>query len=399
MTENNLSLEAARKLIIASLPQLTEELLPLAECLDRRPSRSLRARFPVPHFPQSTMDGFAVRSRDILGLPVPGSLPVTSEVAAGRTRIPRLGSNQAIRIMTGGAVPPQADQVLPQEWCDEENGKVTIHRSGKRGGHIREVGVDLKKGQVIIGKGERITPYHLHLLATSGHDRLPVFARPRIGHLCTGSELVEKSPLPGQIISGNRYLLAGLIRQCGGMPIDLGLVDDDTGKIAAGLENRGEADADALITTGGMGPGKYDLMEEVLDRLGARILYRSLAVRPGRATIFAIKGRTLYFCLPGPPPAAAILFHELVRPAILAWQGKGGEPRQTRAILAEDIVIRKRGIRNIRSGVLEYRSGQVTVRPAGLTDPVSALILVPAHRRHLKAGEKVSVHLLLTNGR
>lgn len=391
MTEN-LSLEAARKLIIASLPPLTEELLPLAEGLDRRPSRSLRARFPVPHFPQSTMDGFAVRSRDILGMAVPGSLPVTTEVAAGRTRIPRLGSNQAIRIMTGGAVPSQADQVLPQEWCDEENGEVTFRRSGKPGGHIREVGVDLKKGQVIIGKGERITPYHLHLLATSGHDRLPVFARPRIGHLCTGSELVEKSPLPGQIISGNRYLLAGLIRQCGGMPLDLGLVGDDTEKIADGLENRGEADA--LITTGGMGPGKYDLMEEVLDRLGARILYRSLAVRPGRATMFGIKGRTLYFCLPGPPPAAAILFHELIRPAILAWQGKGGEPQKARAILAEDIVIRKRGIRNLRSGVLEYRSGRVIVRPARLTEPVTALILVPAHRRHLKAGEKVSVHLL-----
>jgi len=386
-----LTLENARKLIIAHVLPADEETIALQDCLHRRPSCNLLSTIPVPHFCQSTMDGYAVNGKSLAGVKPPLELPIVGEIAAGCTTIAALAEGEAVRIMTGGSVPAGADRVIPFEWCREAHGRVVIFRFGRKGRYIRQVGTDLNKGQLIIRKGEMITPLHLHLLATSGMPLVRVFARPQVSFLCTGSELVEKSPLPGQIISGNRALLDGLIRQAGGIPRDLGVGVDDTDHIAMKLQ---ETDTSHItITTGGMGPGKYDLMGEVLEKIGVKILYRALQVRPGRATIFGVRDQTLFFSLPGPPPAVHMLFNELVRPAIFALQGKGSVPEKVRAILEEDIVIRKSGMLNLKSGITAIRSGLFSVRPAGLTEPSSATILIPANRRLIRAGEKVTIHL------
>jgi len=386
-----LSLDDARKLITNHVCPVREETVPLQDCLSRRPSCNLLTTIPVPHFCQSTMDGYAVNGKSLAGIKPPLELPIVGEIAAGCTTISALGGGEAIRIMTGGSVPAGADRVIPFEWCREAHGRVTIFKFGRKGRYIRQVGTDLNKGQLIIRKGEAITPFHLHLLATSGMAQVRVFARPQIFFLCTGSELVEKSPLPGQIISGNRAMLHGLIRQAGGISRYLGAAVDDTDQIAMKLQEAGQPNV--IITTGGMGPGKYDLMGEVLEKIGVKILYRSLQVRPGRATIFGVRDQTLFFSLPGPPPAVHILFNELVRPAIFALQGKRGTPEKVRAILEQDIVIHKKGVLNLKSGVTTVRSGLFCVRPAGLTEPSTATILIPGNRRLIRAGEKVTVHL------
>jgi len=386
-----LCLADARKLIIAHAWPVGEETLPLRDCLHRRPAHNLLTTIPVPHFCQSTMDGYAVNGKSLAGIKPPLELPIVGEIAAGCTETVSLAGGEAIRIMTGGSVPAGADRVIPLEWCREAHGRVTIFRFGRKGRYLRQVGADLNKGQLIIRQGEIITPCHLHLLATSGMAQVRLFARPQICFLCTGSELVEKSPLPGQIISGNRALLDGLIRQAGGIPRYLGAAVDDTEQIAGKLQEAGQPNV--IITTGGMGPGKYDLMGEVLEKIGVKILYRSLLVRPGRATIFGVRDQTLFFSLPGTPPAVHILFNELVRPAIFALQGKRGAPEKVRAILEQDIVIRKKGVLNLKNGVTAVRSGLFCVRSAGLTEPSTATILIPGNRRLIRAGEKVTIHL------
>ncbi|RJX36129.1 MAG: molybdopterin molybdenumtransferase MoeA [Desulfurivibrio sp.] len=386
-----LSLAAARKLITGHACPLPGETLPLQDCLHRRPARNLLSAIPVPHFCQSTMDGYAINGGSMAGSKPPLELPVVGEIAAGCTEIVALAGGEAVRIMTGGSVPAGADRVIPFEWCREADGLVIIFRLGSKGSHIRQVGTDLRKGQLIIRQGEVIFPCHLHLLATSGMARIRVFARPSVLFVCTGSELVEKSPLPGQIISGNRALLHGLITEAGGNPGYLGAALDDTDQIAMKLQEAGQASI--IITTGGMGPGKYDLMGEVLEKIGVQILYRSLQVRPGRATIFGVREQTMFFSLPGPPPAVQILFNELVRPAIFALQGKRGGPAKVRAILDQDIVSRKKGVLNLKNGITSVRSGLFCVRPAGLTEPSTATILIPGNRRLIRAGEKVTVHL------
>jgi molybdopterin molybdotransferase len=230
------------------------------------------------------------------------------------------------------------------------------------------------------------------LLATSGHRDLPVFTQPLAAILCTGSELVDSAPLPGQIISGNRSLLAGLIQKTDSTAVDIGTVADDVEIIADKIAQIGPVHV--IITTGGMGPGKYDLIREVCSKMGIKTIYHSLNVRPGRATLFGVKENVLFFGLPGPPPAAYILFEELIRPALLALQGVSGcNPTSVKALLQEEITVKKGGIVNLKNAILYAEKGKLCVRPQiDLTMPSNAAIYIPANRRKLRKGELVTAH-------
>lgn len=386
---DQLDLAQARRLIVSHVAALAMEEIPLVEACGRICGEALTASLPIPHFRQSAMDGFALRRQDC----APGrQLPIISEIAAGSTREHGVARHTAIRIMTGGRVPKPCDQVVPFEECREENGLLSTLRP-PGASHIRQVGTDVKKGQRIIKAGEVITPGHMHLAATAGAQTIRVHQRPRAAILCTGSELVDDKPLPGQVISGNRFLLAGLIAQGGGLVSDAATVKDDTDAIARRLAEMARR-ADLVITTGGMGPGKYDLVAQALHRLGVTIHYRALKLRPGKATLFGTKDNTLFFGLPGPPPAVRLLFHELVQPALLALQGrKKTGPRGLRAELSEELAIKQKGLLNLKGGILTLANGRCQVRPAHRHEAASCIILVPAHRRRLKKGELVTIHL------
>ncbi len=386
---NQLDLTQARKLIVSHSPALAIEGIPLLTACGRICATSLAASMAIPHFRQSAMDGFALRRQDC----VEGQeLPIISEIAAGSTKEHKVKARTAIRIMTGGRVPDPCDQVIPFEECRESKGMLSdLHQPSRS--HIRKVGTDVKKGHRIISAGEVITPGHMHLAATAGAQTISVHARPRVAVICTGSELVDDNPLPGQVISGNRFLLAGLISTCGGLISGAATVKDKIGTITNSLKELAEQ-ADLVITTGGMGPGKYDLVAQALDNLGVTIHYRSLKLRPGKATLFGTRNGTLFFGLPGPPPAVRLLFHELVHPALLALQGRTNpEPKSLRAELTEELAIKQKGLLNLKGGILTLANGRCQVRPAGRHEAASCIILVPAHRRCLKKGELVTIHL------
>ncbi len=386
---SQLDLDQARKLILSHSPALGSEEIPLLEACGRICATSLVASLPIPHFRQSAMDGFALRRQDC---GAGKTIPIISEIAAGSTKEYRVKSHTAIRIMTGGRVPDPCDQVIPFEDCQECNGVLSeLPEPGRS--HIRKVGTDVKKGHHIVSAGEVITPGHMHLAATAGAQSITVHGRPRAAIICTGSELVDDNPLPGQVISGNRFLLAGLIAQSGGRVSGAATVKDDIETITASLEEMA-TQADLVITTGGMGPGKYDLVSQALDKLGVTIHYQALKLRPGKATLFGTRNNTLFFGLPGPPPAVRLLFHELVHPALLALQGrKKPEPKSLRAELTEELAIKQKGLLNLKGGILTLANGRCQVRPAGRHEAASCIILVPAHRRSLKKGELVTIHL------
>lgn len=391
MTEESCpTLEEARRLILARTGEGETEFIPLADSLDKRAATPLRAQLAVPHFRQSTMDGYAVRGDDLTG-EGPWRLTLDGEIAAGCTHIPPLGAQRAYRVMTGAALPARADRVIPQELCAMESRTVILKDKGRRGGHIRAVGTDLRKGQVIVGKGQRITPFQLHLLATSGLRTIPVFRAPCVAHLSTGSELVEENPCPGQIISGNRALLHGLILRAGALPRDLGSSPDTALEIAARISATQQPAI--VVTTGGMGPGKYDFTGQALRQAGVTILYDAIQVRPGRSTLFGVRGATLFFALPGPPPAVHLLFQELVLPAILAMQGWCRKPTEARALLDREIRINSTGQLNLKAARITMAQGRLHARPAALTEAANGAILVPAGRRRLRAGEKVRIRV------
>jgi molybdopterin molybdotransferase len=383
---------SAQKIIAAHIRRTQGEDVPLEEALLRLPVESLRAGRPLPGYDQSTRDGFVIVGA---GLPSgdESTFRIEGEIRAGTTGRHTVRPATACRIMIGGLIPARGARVLPQEDCRERDGILSVANAvlQRRATFIRRKGSEIRRGRVVVPAGTSILPDHQVLLAAAGHSRVLVHCRPRVAFFCTGSELVASAAEveDGLKVSGNRYLLHGLIRLSGGLPRYLGTAADSYEDLAAAL---GRIDRDAtevIITTGGMGPGRYDLLEQAFAAAGGEVVYRSLSVRPGKATLFGRLGPSLFFGLPGPPPAVRVLFHELVGPALLLLQGmrKGG-PQGIKASLQEEVVLKEKGVLNLKGGIRKGGS----VRLAGKVEVPDCSILFPGHRMRFKQGEMVEVH-------
>ena len=391
-----LSLAEAQRLIVSHCSALPAEAVPLAKAVDRIAAQAIKAVRAVPDFARSAMDGYAVNSRDLTGRTEPVALTITGEIAAGATDLPRLAGKSAIAIMTGGALPPGANQVVPFECCRRKENVVLVDSPPRPGAFIRARGTDLAARQVIVRAGAQIEPQHLPLLAESGLAQISVVGRPELAIICTGSELLDTvdTPEAGQIIGGNRFLLAALIKGAGVASRDFGLVADDCNRIVALLKDALHGPSQGVITTGGMGPGNYDLLPQAFAKLGIRPMYTALAVRPGRSTMFGLYRGKPIFALPGPPPAVFLLFHELVLPALRAMQGQRRPlPPLVRATLTTSILLKKTGLLNLKGAVVRLRGKGLNVRPTGKNEPATAIIHLPPSRKHLLAGEDVSLRL------
>lgn len=391
-----LSLTEAQRLVVSHSPGLTPEAIPLAEASDRIAAQAIKAARAVPDFARSAMDGYAVNSRDLTAGEKWIPLQVTGEIAAGATYLPRLAPKSAIAIMTGGALPPKANQVVPFEHCQRNESLVLVNSPPQPGGFIRARGTDLAAGQTIVRGGAKIEAQHLPLLAESGLAQVSVVPRPELAIICTGSELLNTADTPeaGQIIGGNRFLLAALIRSAGSVSRDFGLVADDCDRIVALLKDALHGPSQGVITTGGMGPGNYDLLPQAFAKLGIRPVYTALAVRPGRSTMFGLYNNKPIFALPGPPPAVFLLFHELVLPALRRMQGQQRPlPPLVRATLTADILLKKTGLLNLKGAVVRLSGKRLTARPTRKNEPANGIIHLPANRKHLLAGEDISLRL------
>ncbi|MBU1985950.1 MAG: hypothetical protein KJ846_01840, partial [Proteobacteria bacterium] len=200
--------------------------------------------------------------------------------------------------------------------------------------------------------------------------------------------------LNGQKVSENRFLLNGLTQLFGAIPTDCGLVGDNKNELRRLFATLDPAQTDVVISTGAMGPGKYDLLEDAFIEAGGQLIYNALKIRPGRATLFGTLGPSLFFGLPGPPPAVHLLFHELVRPALLALQGiKRCLPEIVKVRLTEPVACPEKKILCLKSGIFQINNGICTARLARKSEPTSCYLLCPAHRRQLHAGEWIQAHL------
>ena len=387
-------LVSARQLILAYARRTEGESVPLEDTLFRVPVESLRAKTPQPGYDQSTRDGFVVSGEGALRVGDGYQFRIEGEIRAGSTGQRILKHGVACRIMTGGLIPVRGVRVIPQEDCNEREAMLSVPEPAlhRRSTFIRRRGSEIGRGQVVVPAGAPILPDHQVLLAATGHFTVLVHRRPRVTFFCTGSELVA-SPAEeeeGRKVSGNRYLLNGLIRLFGGRAEDLGMIADTKEDLSVAFGRINRETANMIITTGGMGPGRYDLLEEAFVRAGGRIIYRSLHVRPGKATLFGLLGGALFFGLPGPPPAVRVLFNELVAPALFFLQGvKKCGPQRMRATLQEPVLIREKGVPSLKAGVL--KNGGL-VRLAGKIEAPGCYIFFPGHRRSFKKGEMVEVH-------
>ncbi len=284
---------------------------------------TVRAQEAVPGFANSSMDGFALRARDTVEGGV--RLRVVDSLRAGEVSSVVVGAGQAVRIMTGAALPEGADCVCMIEEATVEGSDVVIARTLTPGAYVRGVGEDTEVGQVLFSPGDVLSAAGVGVLAGQGVTSVAVHPRARVGVLSTGHELVTGAgPLgPGQIRDLNRPMLLALVREAGFVAVDLDVADDTPEDITRAL--RGAITAcDAVITTGGVSVGDVDFVKTVLAELGGDdARWMQVAIKPAKPFAFAVVGprRVPVFGLPGNPVSTRVSFELFVRPALRARAG------------------------------------------------------------------------------
>ncbi|MDX1589951.1 MAG: molybdopterin molybdotransferase MoeA, partial [Oleiphilaceae bacterium] len=295
---------ALGRLLEQAVPVRDSETLATADALGRVLAQPVTARVTVPPADNSAVDGYAIRWQDARQ---DNPLPLSQRIPAGDDPQP-LRPGTAARIFTGAAIPPGADTVLMQEHCQEDSQgqHVTLNKPPQQGQNIRPAGQDIRAGEPLLEAGTRLLPQHLGLLASVGLAEVNVHRRLRVAILSTGDELVSPGePLaPGKIYNSNRFLLKGLLESARCDILDLGDVADSFQATCDALAN-GAADADLIISTGGVSVGDEDHVRSAVQSLGRLDLWR-LAIKPGKPFAFGQVGATPFVGLPGNPAAVLV---------------------------------------------------------------------------------------------
>jgi len=361
-------------------------------------AQEVRTDREYPPFDRSTRDGYAVRSKEVL----PGAaLKCVGEIKAGDTVSEALAAGTCLQIMTGAAAPAGADAVVMIEHTSRDGDAVRFDRAAQPGQNIVPRGSEAAAGETILKPGGRLGYAELALAAQVGAVQLQCAKRPRVAILSTGDEvvLVDETPGPFQIRNSNSVSLAAQVRIAGGEPIVLGNAADrieDLGeKIERGLKE------DALVLSGGVSMGKYDLVESVLKAMGAEFFFDAVAIRPGRPAVFGMCQGKPVFGLPGNPVSTMVTFELFVAPAIDLLSGAEARALPLVEARLAEALKEKPGVTHFLPARVEWRGGIPEVKALkwqGSGDiaalaKANCFLVVPADREIIEAGVSVSVLL------
>jgi molybdopterin molybdotransferase len=377
---------------------LPAETRSVHEAAFRVAAEDVSALAACPSHSESLRDGYVLASH---GAKKEGNycFPVVGEIAAGMASVVCLAPGTACRIFTGGVIPVGGVRVVPQEECVEVAGEVRVAPAAMASKRlfINTAGSEVACGEMVVGKGTRLEIDHLTLLTAVGVRHVKVVSRPRVACYCTGSELVAMGGQPevGQKLSLNSLLFQNLIPRYGGVVAEQGIIFDKQNAVQGLFAAIKEGGYDLAVSSGGMGPGKYDLVKKAFGDAGGKIILQTLAMQPGRSTLLGTLGKTVFIALPGPPHAVRTLINELVGPVLLWMQGASScRPVALSARLGHDYRVKKTDLLQVKGGVPEVREGICTVRLAERLEPISCYVLFPPGKKEFKAGEAVEVHLL-----
>lgn len=357
----------AVRLVLTNTPRLPVERVPLTEARGLALAEDLRANFDSPPFDNSAVDGYAVRTVDVAMVPV--DLPVVATIAAGGVADRPLDDGQAMRIMTGAPLPVGAQAVVMVEDTERlEVDRVRIRRSVAPGAAFRPAGSDVHAGDEVVPAGTVVRPAHLGVLASIGVAEIVAVPRLKVGVLSTGDELVPAGqPLgPGQIRESNKAMLLALVAQAGAEPVDLGIAPDDADDLVARVAD-GAARCDALVTSGGVSMGDFDVVKLVLDRVGA-MHWLQIAIKPAKPFAFGVvHGDVPLFGLPGNPVSSLVSFELLARPGLRSMMGHADlDLPSVRAVVDEAMPRRADGKEHfVRVRAHVELDGRLHVRSAG----------------------------------
>jgi molybdopterin molybdotransferase len=411
-----ISVEEALSKILPRFSVLGPEEVELFDALDRVLAEDIYSDIDVPPFANSAMDGYAVRSTDVAeaSRERPICLRVTGNLAAGYTSTVSLGPGTALRIMTGAPLPTGSDAVVRFEdtsealgastWGQETGAQPTVDVfvGVAAQDNVRPAGEDMRRGELVLGRGTVIRPADIGVLATLGRARVRVIRRPRVAILATGDELVgiDEPLAPGKIRNSNEYSVAALVMRYGGVPVRLGIARDNiadlTAKINAGLAQH----VDLFITSAGVSVGDYDIVKDVLSHEG-QMHFWQVRMKPGKPLAFGEIGGVPLLGLPGNPVSTMVSFEQFARPALLKMEGKTRWIKPTVEATLEDDV-ENSGRRGYIRVVLRKEGGAWWAHVTGgqgsgvLTSMSKAngLAVIPEDVQLMKAGECVLVQVL-----
>ncbi|CAM3553691.1 molybdopterin molybdotransferase MoeA [Mycobacterium frederiksbergense] len=376
---------------------------------------------PLPGFDQAAIDGYAVRSVDVLsvggtdddGLNREVSLPVVGEIDAGARTPSRLQPRQAARVQTGAPMPTLADAVLPLRWTDGGQSRVRVLRGVRSGAYVRRTGDDVQPGDVAVRAGTIIGAAQVGLLAAVGRDKVMVHPRPRMTVLSVGGELVDVSRTPGngQVYDVNSYALAAAGRDAGAEVNRVGIVDTDPAKLREVVEGQ-ISRSEVLVIAGAVGGAAAEAVRAVLSELGEMEVVR-IAMHPGSVQGFGQLGRdgVPVFLLPANPVSALVVFEVMVRPLIRMSLGKRQPMRrviQARTLAPITSVAGRKGF--LRGQLMrDQDTGEYLVQALGGAPGASShllatlaeancLVVVPSEAEQVRTGEVVDVAFLAQRG-
>ncbi len=401
--------DEARALLLATLPtsQPVSQTLATDVALGRSTAEAVIAPHPLPAFPRSTVDGYAVRARDTYGVSdtLPGYLSLVGEIPMGATPLLALAPAQCALIHTGGMLPSGADAVVMLEYTQSaRENEIEIQRAVAEGENIIRVGEDVAENQVVIPRGIRLRPAEIGGLMALGILELRVVKKVRVGLISSGDEVIppKQTPQPGQVRDVNSYTLAALVTQSGGEPVLYGIVSDsfDTLKAAA---MKALTECDLVVITAGSSASTRDLTVEVIASLGAPgVLVHGINTRPGKPTILGVCNGKAVIGLPGNPVSALVNGYLFVVPVIEKLLGiPAGKPK---ALVKAKLTVNLAS----QAGREDWQPVKLVSSPTGwLAEPIfgksnlifslaaaDGLVRIHPDATGLSAGETVEVFLM-----
>lgn len=389
--------EALERIYNRAKPLGTMEI-PISMSLGFVVARDIHAKFDLPPFDQSAVDGYAVGSQEFRFEVLKG------EIKAGDMHDLKISKGQAIRIFTGAKIPKGTYAVIPQENTILKDGYIEVNKIFKKGDNIRLKGEDVKRGDLVIKKGTLITPPVIGVLASLGYLNVKVHKKPSVAVITTGNELVDiGEKLEGaKIIDSNYYQISAILEGWGIKVSRRERVPDDPEKLISAI-GKALNYANIIITVGGVSVGDYDFVKDVVKELGIKKDFWQVLQKPGKPLFFGVKGRKLFFGLPGNPVAVSVCMYIYVRAAIRRMMGLEGDVLNDFmcAKISEDIHKNPKKLEFIR-GYMYYspdRKYLPMVKPihkrgshmlSGLIES-NVLILAEENRGSIASGERVRV--------
>ena len=394
--------EEALELTMANVFAGETEILALDQLTGKILSEDIVAKVDSPSHASSRKDGYAVISVDVSGANKknPVKLEVLGQLTAGDVSDLKITTGQTVRVTTGAPLPQGANAVLSEEFCERSENTILAANHAEEDRNILQRGTDIRQGQTVAQKGEKLTPALIGLLAAAGVDRAPVHRTPKIAVIASGNEIVA----PGKPLPEGKLYASNLVEICSwlsfyGLKYYAVLVGDSRGQLQSAITSKLSA-ADVFITCGGAWGSERDLVLEVLQDLKWNGIYRRVRMAPGKPVGFGCLEQKPVFILPGGPPSNEMAFLQLVLPAIMKMKGEVtfSFPR-VQAQLAETVVGHKDWTQFIHAR-LEKEKSQLIVTPSKIESRLismarkEAVIIIPEGWDKWVAGEIIDIQLL-----